>query len=72
MKRHHISSSAIVSVGYDEPTHVLEVEFHTGEVFQYLPVPKFLYDELMNSASKGAFFDTRIKQRFIFRQVEDV
>lgn len=70
MKRISVASSAIRSVGYDTVDRVLEVEFHTGEVFQYFPVPKETYHALLGAPSKGAFLDTRIKQHFIFRRVE--
>jgi hypothetical protein len=64
MKRVPVKSSTLVSVGYDEKGHVLEVEFKRAAVYQYLGVPNSLHEQLMSAPSKGKFFDQRIRERF--------
>src|SRR5262245_35455604 len=59
-----VRSSTLVSVGYDDHKQVLEIEFRQNAVYQYLGVPKPLYEQLMSAASKGSFFDRRIRDRF--------
>ena len=39
MQRQPVESSSLASVGYEERTRTLEVEFHNGGVYQYLEVP---------------------------------
>ena len=60
MDRIPVHSSSIVSVGYDEATRSLEVEFVTGGVYRYFDVPDDLYYALMRAESKGAFVNANI------------
>ena len=64
MDRRNVASSSIKSVGYDVATAVLEVEFHKYGTFRYYKVPEFLYQGLMIASSKGAFFNSRIREHF--------
>lgn len=61
IKREKVDSSNLESVGYDENSKVLEVEFKSGKVYRYLDVPKFKYVELVNANSKGKYFYSNIK-----------
>ena len=38
MQRDYVSSSNIVSVGYDPASETLEIEFQSGAVYQYYNV----------------------------------
>ncbi len=62
-------SSNVKSVGYDEPTNVLHVEFHGGGVYQYSDVPPGVWRELMASNSKGQFLNSQIKNAYPFRKL---
>jgi bifunctional non-homologous end joining protein LigD len=70
IKRIHINSTTARSVGYDEKSKTLEVEFNTGEVYDYLKVPKTAYKKLMDSNSKGAYLNKYIKPEYEYRQVK--
>ena len=62
MKRIPVKSSNLASVGYDERTLTLEVEFlRDGSIYQYYPVSKDIYIELMNADSKGTYFSRYIR-----------
>lgn len=61
MKRIPVTSSNIAQVGYDPETQTLEVEFHSGAVYQYFDVPQSVYDALMNAESIGGFLNSQIK-----------
>lgn len=62
MKREKIEgSSNIAEIGYDEEKKVLEVKFQNNSIYQYSPVPKALYEELMLAESKGKFLNNEIK-----------
>ena len=69
MERIKVVSSSLKSVGYDGDHQVLEVEFLSGNVYQYLGVPQLLYEQLMVASSLGTFFSERIRNNFEFRQI---
>jgi len=61
MNRKPVVSSNITSVGYDEETKTLEVEFFNKKVYQYSPITQEGYSLLMNAVSIGSFFARNIK-----------
>jgi len=71
MHRQTVSSSAISSVGYDERSAVLEVEFSSGAVYDYLQVPKKVYSALLKAPSKGSFVSRRLRDRYEFVRREE-
>ena len=56
-----VASSNIDSVGFDN--NGLTVVFKNGGTYQYADVDLALYNEFLNSGSKGQFFNTRIKNK---------
>ena len=48
---------------------MLELDFHSGSIYQYSRVPQITYQGLMHAASKGSYFHKNIKTRHPFRQV---
>ena len=64
MQRNQVDSSAISSVGYDEKSSVLEVEFASGAVYDYLKVPEKVYRDLLRAPSKGSFVSRRVRDRY--------
>ena len=69
MDRSYVSSSNIASIGYDEGTDTLEVEFLNGSVYQYYNISKEMYDQLMRAGSKGQFFNAYIKNAYPYSRV---
>ncbi|MDO8897220.1 MAG: KTSC domain-containing protein [Bacteroidales bacterium] len=63
-QRNPVSSSTIASIVYDTDKQILEIEFHHGAIYQYLHVPKEVYDGLMNAGSMGSYFINEIKTKF--------
>jgi len=61
MDRTPVSSSNVASIGYDEETQTLEIEFLSGGVYQYSGVPIDVYESLMAAGSKGSFFHKEIR-----------
>lgn len=57
-------SSNIVSVGFEEHSHTLEIEFQRGAVYRYANVPHAVWVHFMSAPSKGAFFAKQIKQQY--------
>lgn len=61
MQRKIVSSSDIESVGYDQGSGLLEIEFHSGGIYQYFNVPVTIYENLMFASSHGKYFHQNIK-----------
>jgi len=52
LERKPVRSSKVKSIGYDEDTCILEVEFNNSSIYRYHGVPLKLYNRLMNDSSK--------------------
>ena len=61
MRRRSVDSSAVVSVGYDAPARVLEVEYAGGAVYRYLDVPSRVHEQLLRAESVGGYVNRRVK-----------
>ncbi|MCA9653314.1 MAG: KTSC domain-containing protein [Myxococcales bacterium] len=70
MEREPVESSALASIGYDPSERVLEIEFRTGKVYQYLEVPPELHAWLMQVKNKGGVFSRKVDGQFQFRRVD--
>lgn len=69
MQRQSVSSSDLRSVGYDAETQVLEIEFHSGGIYQYSRVPESISRGLLGAASKGRYFHAYVKDRYSYRRI---
>ena len=59
-----VISSMAMAVGYDRNEHILQVEFQSGSVYQYLGVDEDTWEDLHSSDSVGSFFNQEIKGRY--------
>lgn len=64
MKRQAVVSSNLRSVGYDEATHTLEIEFQNGRVYRYIEVPREVYEGLMGADSLGRYFNEYVRDAY--------
>lgn len=64
MEREPVSSSTIISVGYEAASETLEIEFKSGGTYQYYNVPQSIHQQFMESDSKGKFHHANIKNSF--------
>ena len=64
MNRISVRSSNIRSVGYDPDARTLEVEFHSGGVYQYSGVAETVHQGLIRASSKGAYFHDHIRDLY--------
>ena len=69
MDRTPVSSSNIASIGYDQESSTLEVEFNNGAIYQYFDIGENLYNQLMSAGSKGGFLASNIKGSYRFSKV---
>ena len=64
-----MDSENLSSLGYDAASQVLEIEFRNGRVYQYEGVPQRLVDELLQTPSKGQYFNSQIKGRYSYHRI---
>ncbi len=64
MEREKVDSSMLASVGYDEATRTLEVEFSSGTVYRYFDVPPEDHRALMAADSIGRHMNANVKGLF--------
>ena len=70
MYRTQVNSSNIQSIGYDTPSGTLEVEFTSGDIYQYYNVPEHLYGQLIHASSLGGFLnDNIVKYHYRYRKM---
>jgi hypothetical protein len=69
VEKQRVSSSTVISIGYDARTQTLEIEFGSGCVYQYYGVPDRMLAEIMQASSKCQFFNTYIKNAYAFSRV---
>ena len=63
-----VSSSSILSIGYNEKDKILQVYFDSGN-YCYSDVPKTVYDALMKSESKGKFLFKNIRGSYRYERI---
>jgi hypothetical protein len=69
MIRQPVESSNLRSVGYDEESRILEIELHSGAVYQYYDVPPEVYQELLRAPSLGKYFHANIRNVYQYKRV---
>ncbi|MGA2616787.1 MAG: KTSC domain-containing protein [Thermoguttaceae bacterium] len=69
MERQIVRSSNIRAIGYDAESSTLEVEFQSGDVYQYTRVPATVHAALMKARSKGAYLNQHVKNTYQCRQI---
>lgn len=69
MQRQPVDSSNIASIGYDEGTQTLEIEFLNGGVYQYFDVPQQVYNDMMGAGSHGQYLAQNIKGYYRYSKI---
>ncbi|MBU0577880.1 KTSC domain-containing protein [Patescibacteria group bacterium] len=65
MDREFVDSSMINSIGYDQSSGTVEVEFRSsGQVWQYYDVPESTYNDVRAAGSLGKAFNAMLKTHF--------
>jgi hypothetical protein len=64
-----VLSREIEWIGYEHRSHMLQVEFIAGPIYQYQSVPEWLYLDFLAAASHGRFFQEHIKDKFEYRRI---
>ncbi|MCW1825146.1 KTSC domain-containing protein [Mycolicibacterium conceptionense] len=69
MERIYVSSTSLQSVGYDDQTQTLEVEFTNGLLYQYFDVSPAVYAELVGASSIGQYFAQNIRNSYRYSRI---
>ncbi len=69
MDRVPVTSTNIYSIGYDSQLAILEIEFTSGDIYQYFNVPKYLYHGLIDTSSKGSFLNDYIRYSYRYQKI---
>ena len=67
---HEVESSNVKAIGYETTTNTLVVEYLSGLKYEYSNVPVNVFDELLNSVSKGKYMNQTIKGQYEGRRVQ--
>ena len=62
-------STAIADIKYDPRRERLNVTFLTGRIYEYVDVPPEVVASFQSAFSKGAFFNSYIRDRYDFREI---
>ena len=62
-------STAIRDCDYDAEQRELTVTFVTGRRYVYFDVEPDTYEAFTSAASKGGYFNTRIRDRYAFEEI---
>ena len=61
----YVDSSNIEAIGYDPDSQELHVQFlKSGETYIYYGVEDWIFQEFLQSDSKGQYLNTKVKGRY--------
>jgi hypothetical protein len=69
MEMTSVDSSSVESIGYDEDSLTLQVEFKNGGMYQYFDVPEDVFVGLRDAESVGRYLVNTIKGTYRFSKV---
>lgn len=61
MSMNPVNSSTIEAIGYDEASGKLRVKFKSGALYEYLDVPHYVYQAVMEADSIGKALNSEVK-----------
>jgi hypothetical protein len=64
-----VESATLATVGYDETRELLQLEFRSRSIYQYLGVPATVHHALLHAPSKGSYFNQAIRGRFPYQRL---
>jgi len=70
MQHAFVESTILRSAGHNAQSAILELQFRNGAVYRYMPVPLWVYRDLLDARSKGAYFNQNIRRRYAYQRVQ--
>lgn len=62
-------STVIANIEYEAELARLTVNFTTGRIYHYFMVPPDVAMSFQSALTKGTFFNTKIRDKYLFREV---
>ena len=59
-----VESTTLATIAYDEARELLQLEFRSRAIYQYLGVPAAVHEALLGAPSKGSYFNRFIRGHF--------
>ncbi|MGB5990033.1 MAG: KTSC domain-containing protein [Marinifilaceae bacterium] len=59
-----VNSRNLSSIGYDDETEILNIQFNNGRTYQYFNVPLYEFNNLLNASSKGQYANQNIYKSY--------
>lgn len=59
-----VESTTLATVAYDQVRELLQLEFCSRAIYQYVGVPAAVHTALLSARSKGRYFNQTIRGRF--------
>lgn len=69
MERQRLTSTSVVSAGYEADGGLLELEFKGGRLYRYRDVPSGVFEWLLRTPNKGAYVQRMIADRYAYEAV---
>lgn len=67
---HHVDSESIEAIGYDRDAQELHIRFlKSGETYVYYSVEEWVFDDILQTESKGRYLNENIRGRYEFGRV---
>jgi hypothetical protein len=64
-----VESTTLATIAYDEAREVLQREFRSRTIYQFLGVPAIVHQALLLAPSKGSYFNQAIGGRFVYKRL---
>ena len=64
-----LRSSSIEAAGYDRERQALRVRYVGGSTYDYVAVPRKVFEKLLEADSKGRFVNWSIKPFYRYRRI---
>lgn len=71
MDREPVKSRSVASVGYNDLSETLEIEFRNGSLYRYHGVREQTYFDLMAASSIGRFVNYKIKPFLPYERIAE-
>jgi len=71
MERTKVDSNTILSIGYEPDAELLELEFTSGDIYDYHKVQPYLYLGLTSSNLKDVYFNKYIRDKYPVEKIKD-
>lgn len=65
-----VSSSNVDSIGYDDATQTLRIDFLNGTAYIYKGVPRVEFDGLQSAPSIGSYLHRNIKNMYPYERIQ--